>query len=153
MATSSVRLALERIVCQKGKGAVASLKVKAHVDPGSPEAHITAPRGILVGNAEVDEATSRGMASHPAELREFVAACEGRIDRYIVFLSHLARLMVGVARRASEGIKAMISEKAVPESIFGRKRMARAVVVRIPAQADGHLKAGGDGGAEEIPHG
>ena len=44
---SSVRLALERIVCQKGKGAVASLKVKAHVDPGSPEAHITAPGGAF----------------------------------------------------------------------------------------------------------
>ena len=93
------------------------------------------------------------MASHPAELREFVAACEGRIDRYIVFLSHLARLMVGVARRASEGIKAMISEKAIPESVFGRKRMAKAVVVRIPAQANDHLGAGGDMGAEETPHG
>ena len=79
-------MATERIIRHKGPGAVASLKVKAHVDPGGPEAYITAPRGILTGSMRVDKATLSGMVAHPAVLREFISICEGRMERYIAFL-------------------------------------------------------------------
>ena len=72
-----------------------------------------------------------------------------RADREI----HCVPFAFGAAHgwRASEGIKAMISERAIPESVFGRKRMAKAVVVRIPAQANDHLGAGGDRGLKSLP--
>ena len=69
---TSVRVATERIIYHKGPRTVAALKVNAHIDPGDPMADVTAPRNIRTGNMRVDEATSRGMATHPADLKEFI---------------------------------------------------------------------------------
>ena len=62
--------------------------------------------------------------------------CEERACRYLTFLAQLARLKADAARMAGAGIKAMMAERAVPESVFGRKRMARDVALTLPKHKD-----------------
>jgi len=146
---AGMRTAMERVIRGKGPGAVSALKVKAHVDAADPMVDVIAPRDVREGNERADGATSRGMLEHPEELRAFVKVCEGRATKYRAFLAQLARLMISVARRAEDGIKAMLAARAVPETVFGRKRMAQMVDLsmpaptgtflgRIPAQAPSH---------------
>ena len=65
-----------------------------------------------------------------------------RATRYRAFLAQLARLMIRVARRAEDGINPMLVERAAPESVFGRKRMAHMVDLRMPAPAGPFLEEG-----------
>jgi len=74
------------------------------------------------------------MVEHPEELRAFVEVCEARAARYRAFLGQVAKLMVSVARRAEAGIKSMLEERAIPESVFGRRRMAQMLDLKLPTQ-------------------
>ena len=76
------------------------------------------------------------MGEHPEGLEAFIKVCEARAARYRAFLGQVARLMVSVARAAEAGIKAMLERRGVPETVFGRRRMAQMLHLRIPTQVD-----------------
>ena len=140
-----VRTAIERIVHDNGIEAVSAIKVKAHIATEEPTVDIVAPLRPREGNARADKETARGMTEHPVLLREFVDVREKRGPSYLTFSEHLARLMIGVARKAGTGIKAMLEERTLPEAVFGRKKMARALPLGLHAAVDhGDDQAGED---------
>ena len=112
------------------------------MDVADPMVEIIAPRSVRDGNERADAATSRGMLEHPEELRAFINVCEMRATRYRAFLAQLARLMISVARRAEAGIKEALAERAIPETVFGKKRMAH----MVPLQAPQWARPGPEGG-------
>ena len=70
----------------------------------------------------------------------------------MTFLSNLARLMTDVARRAGAGIKAMITERAIPESVFG-KTYGEGRHLKLPFQRESYRTVGGDGVLRVLPMG
>ena len=75
------------------------------------------------------------MLEHLADIRAFIEVCEKCAVVYRAFLQRLARLMISVARRAEAGIKEALAERAIPETVFGKKRMAQMVPAQAPQQS------------------